>query len=497
MRRMLRIVLVAFGILAVVGTAFALALRAAFDVPAPLPTPAPGGDLGRVVLVEPGGTRTGPVSVRIEGDRIAAIGPPVAKVGSVGDPLDGAFALPGLTDMHAHFPMTGLPGDEEHTALLYLLHGVTTVRFVGGASPESIAAWRERIDRGEAPGPRMFTCGPILDGAEPALFRHDGLASPEAARARVSELADAGVDCIKAYDRLDQPTLEALRETAHARGLPLIGHTPQALSFEAARLDDVQHLRGVHPPFQGERLDHPYFLGAWLRLDDAWLEHVTRVSLEHGITHTPTLVAIEGVVTASDWPRWSATPGMQLWLPHLRDGLWSGQVGFNPPRFASAETVDMVREATRRMGRTVLAFHRAGVELHTGTDASVPNVVPGASLHQELQLWVRAGVGPEAALEASTRTSPHYLGLERAGALAVGAPADLALFRRDPTRDPAALDSLVGVVAGGRLYTRDELMRRLQRYDDHYDGFAYRRVFLPSLRGVLRTVTAALGSQAP
>jgi hypothetical protein len=48
---------------------------------------------------------------------------------------------------------------------------------------------------------------------------------------------------VKPYDRLGRETMVSLRELAHAKGLPVVGHTPQDVPLEVARLDDVQHLR--------------------------------------------------------------------------------------------------------------------------------------------------------------------------------------------------------------------------------------------------------------
>ena len=285
MRRILARVALGLVVAAAAGAAL---LVWAVRPPAPLPAPARGVSLGSVTLVEPGGVRRGPVRLETRGGRIATVGPAAA----LADEFAGATVLPGLTDMHVHFPATGLPGDDEYTLLLMLAHGVTTVRLVGGAAPSDVAALRARIDAGELAGPRLFTCGPIIDGPNPVVPIARSVTTPAEAVALVDELAAQGADCIKAYDQLDQEMLEAIREATHGHGLPLIGHTPQALSFESARLDDVQHLRGVHPPFAGEALHYPHFLGAWRRLDDEWLAHVTRVSRRYGIAHTPTLVAI-------------------------------------------------------------------------------------------------------------------------------------------------------------------------------------------------------------
>lgn len=489
MRRLFRSLIVIGTALVAAVVALAVVIALALDVPAPRPAPERGATLGRVTLVEPDASRRGPASLVIEGGRIARVAAPLDEV----DAFSDAYVLPGLTEMHAHFPATGFPGDEEYTALLFLLHGVTAVRLAGGVSAEATRDWRSRVETGELPGPHFTTCGPWVDGPDPVLPGAISVADADTARTAVRELAASGVDCIKAYDRLDGETTSALREAAHAEGLRVIGHVPQAVSFEDARLDDVQHLRGVHPPFrEDDDLRYPHFLRTWLRADDAWLAQVVELSLRHRIAHTPTLVAVEGTAVSHDWERWRATPTMQLWLPHLRDALWSGEVGFSPGRFASAETVAMVRSANERMIRSVAALHEAGVPIHTGSDANAPNLVPGASLHRELRLLEQARLSPGEALAASTRVSAEWLGLSNPGQIRPDARADLAIFRDDPTRDLAALDSLLAVVADGRLYTREDLEARLTRYQDHYRGFAFDRVLMPLLRGVLQGVTGAV-----
>jgi cytosine/adenosine deaminase-related metal-dependent hydrolase len=479
------------GLAALLGLAVlhAAALGWALRVPEPLRGPERGLQLGRVTLIEPGTMRRSAVGLRVDGGRIGAIGPEAASQDGA---FAGAFVLPGLTDMHVHFPATGFPGDREYTSLLLLRHGVTRVRLTGGADPRTVAQLNAAILEGDLPGPRYFSCGPILDGPDPVIPGSRVVANPDEARAAVAELSAAGADCIKAYDRLDLATTEALRDAAHAERLPIIGHTPQALSLEQAHLDDLQHLRGAHPPFENEVMRYPYFLAAWRRTDEAWLDHVIETSRRYGMAHTPTLVAVEGTVVAADWNAWRRSRTMQLWLPHLRDGLWSGEVGFSPPRFISADAVAMVRDATVQMRRTVRRLYEAGIPLHTGTDSNAPNLVPGASLHRELALFVEAGLEAEQALELSTRRSPAFLGINAAGRLQVGAPADLVLFGEDPTRDLAALETLVAVVQDGRLYEVAELDARLERYQRHYSGFAFSGILMPSLRTGLRALTAWL-----
>ncbi len=481
---LLRVLLVTI-VLVSVWIAFAfLALRA----PEPLATPNRDFELARVILVEPGGSRRGPVRVRVADGRIASIGPPA----STGDAWSDVFVLPGLTEMHAHFPMTGFEGDEEVTSLLFLLHGVTTVRLIGGVEPSVVQSLAEAEKAGLRAVPRYFSCGPILDGPEPVLPSSRSIQSAEQARAAVAELAAAGADCIKAYDHLDLPTVTAMREAAHAQGLQIVGHTPQSVRLEDAHLDDVQHLRGVHPPFEDEPRNFPHLLRPWRRHTEQRIAEVIAISQRHEMAYTPTLVGIEGTIRSFRWAEWHRSPAMQLWLPHLRDAIWNGEVGFSPGRFSSPADLEMIEHAWAQMFRTVEALHAAQIPIHTGTDANAPNVVPGISLHRELVLLTKAGFRAEEALEASTRVSPGFLGIEGAGTLQVGAPADFVLYEEDPTQDLDALATLMAVSRDGRLYSKADLEERLSRYREHYQSFAYQRVLLPTLRTALRGTTALL-----
>jgi imidazolonepropionase-like amidohydrolase len=451
-------------------------LAASLRPPAPLRPPPPGGSFDDVTLVEPGGGRRQRRRLGIEGGRIGSIGP--ART-TADDPYAGAFVLPGLTDMHVHLPAFRLPGELELTAFLLLAHGITTVRVAADGRQGLSPSLRDAVAAGEIAGPRIFSCGPFVDGDPPLWPNSRVVEDAPGARAVVDALADAGVDCVKAYDNLTAEATDALREAAHARGLPLIGHTPRRVAFERARLDDVQHLRGVHPPFRDERMQYPFFLAAWHRTDAAWLDRVTAVSLESNLAHTPTLATIDALLRARDWPRLARSPAFDLVPAPYRDALWHGETGLNAARFMTPEDFEMVGEAFEQMKRTVLHLHRAGVKIHTGTDANAPMLVPGASLHRELALLVEAGLSPEEALALSTRSSPAFLGVDGLGELRAGAPAELAIYREDPTRDLAALDTLLAVVRGGRILPRELLEQQLALYREHFHGVVYRRIMTP------------------
>lgn len=80
----------------------------------------------------------------------------------------------------------------------------------------------------------------------------------------------------------------------------------------------------------------------------------------------------------------------------------------------------------------------AGVDIITGSDASVPvpslgGVAHGASVHHELQYLVRAGLAPVEALRTATATPARRVGLTDRGRIAEAVRADLLLVGGDPT----------------------------------------------------------------
>ena len=87
---------------------------------------------------------------------------------------------------------------------------------------------------------------------------------------------------------------------------------------------------------------------------------------------------------------------------------------------------------------SVMALHKSGVDILAGSDVSEPipslgGLAHGASLHQELQMLVAAGLTPIEALRAATSTPARRFGLNDRGRIVTGVRADLLLVDGDPT----------------------------------------------------------------
>ena len=454
--------------------------------PAPLSPPARGVVLENVTWIVPGGARASGQRIVVEGARIASVGP---AENTASGPFAGAYVTPGFNDLHVHFPPPSLPGQTELFAFLMLYHGVTGARDAGDVTGKSSAPALEGLASGAFAGPRLVSCGYFVDGPDPLWGNSLVVTTPDEGRAAVRRIADEGFACVKAYNGLDAAGLAAVRDEAGKRGLPVIGHVPARVPYEDARLDDAQHLIGVSPPWDavrdGEPPRFPFILETWLRMTDARIEAIIDASLEHDIANTPTLITIDRLVATRDYDAVRAEPDTRLVPGFYRDVVWSPVEGISAARGLAPADFDMIEAAQQVMLRTVKRMHERGVRLHTGTDTLIAFVVPGAALHRELRLLERAGLSPEEALEISTVASAAALGVPGLGTIAPGAPADLVIFREDPTRSLDALDSIVGVIRDGRLYTREALDAQLTRYRDHFDNALYEGLLTPLVRSVL------------
>jgi imidazolonepropionase-like amidohydrolase len=115
-----------------------------------------------------------------------------------------------------------------------------------------------------------------------------------------------------------------------------------------------------------------------------------------------------------------------------------------------------------------LAMFRAGVPFMAGTDtAAGVHIFPGFSLHDELALFVRAGLTPMQALQTATRNPAVFLGrLADMGTVEKGKLADLLLLDANPLEDIANTRRIRAVVLAGRYFGRGDLDRMLKQVEE-------------------------------
>jgi len=406
--------------------------------------------LDNVVVVIPAGARAPHRRLVVREGRIAAI----ESTTRPGEPE--RYVLPGLIDMHVHLPPRIAPGLLDLFQLLLLTHGVTTIREVGSLDGAAFGI-AGAIERGDRVGPRVIPCGPILDGEPAALPVARVVRSRADGEAIVHVLAARGARCVKVYEGISVDALAGIQDAAREVGLPVVGHLPSTLPLAELPLDDVQHL-------------------CYTRCGSASpeeLEAFTERSATRGVAHTPTLVVFEGQELVASAAAHVAVDPYRLMPLFWREVLWRPVVPLQN------------REVLASMQALVRRLHARGVRIHAGTDPIQPFVVPGASVHRELELLVESGLSPEEALAAATSVAGTSLGIQGLGRIEVGAPADLLVLREDPTQDLAALGTLEAVIAGGRLYPIATLRAALEEQRRYFERSAVDLPFRTAARAAM------------
>jgi len=386
-------------------------------------------------------------AVIMRSGRITWIGPRSAvrvPAGAVRVDGHGGYLIPGLWDMHVHFVQ------DTTTLRAYLAAGVTGVRDMGGAIDTTLRL-REEIASGKRLGPEIVTAGLLIDGPKPGLPWRLTAADSVGARDAVDSLAKRGVDFIKVHNGLSRPAYFAVAARAREVGLPFTGHVPfgvsptEAIEAGQASLEHTTALMEVVIPREAAR-SVDGFEAAILSFERDQAPALYREMARRGVWFTPTLVAARG-----SWQRFVADSTIRR-DPTVAASIRAWWADVYPiPQNVPDGLVRGRKLAFERSLHLVHEMHEAHVHLLAGTDVGAFGVLPGASLHEELELLVEAGLPPAEALATATLEPARFLGREGdAGRIAVGQRADLVLLRQNPLEQISAVRGVVGVVRAGQ-----------------------------------------------
>ncbi|MEU9112539.1 amidohydrolase family protein [Streptomyces sp. NPDC048483] len=374
------------------------------------------------------------VDVVVRDGRITAVEPhrPARRGTARTVDASGQTVLPGLWDAHTHPWQTTYGGRQ---TALQLAYGITTAVSCGGFSYEQ-ARIREAVAAGVLAGPRLLTCGELLDGGRVAY----SMGRAHRTRAGLRRSLDRGAaldwDFVKTYVR-----------------------APGWVMAEAARF---AHQRlGVRA---GSHLLTP---GIQLGQDlTTHLQATQRLEFGHAVSGSAhSYQDVEEVYAATDF-HLLATPFSAAALlgddPSLAD---DDRVGRLMPPWDTA----FVREnAGHRptpaqladIGTEVGLYRRVldgGGLVALGTDQPLSPV--GLSLHLCLRALHRGGLSVSRTLRTATALPAKVFGAERdLGTLEVGKLGDMTLVDGDPFRDFAELVRISAVLRGGRVFARRELV---------------------------------------
>jgi hypothetical protein len=360
----------------------------------------------------------------------------------------GLHVVPGLVDGMLSF-------DPEHDAL-YIAHGITTVRDMGG-DPDVIAELKREARRERVPGPHLVSAGGVIDGAPPISASAIVVESVEDVDRFLPLLQSLGMEFVSLMPSAPTALLDAIHARAAALDMPVWGMVPRGLAVGDAIARGHDGFLGLDAflPLDTETAE-PFDRLDWGRVSPLAFRLWAKSFAESGAALVPVLAEGDRLLT----PR-SSDAAELVYLNFFYTAQWLAEwqrrrsVIEDPeagPRFT-----ERTQLANTRRAELVAALSGAGARLVPGSGAPLDWVMPGASLHDELDAWVRAGLAPRDVLRAATAGASDALRLAGRGRIQGGAVADLLVVAGDPRESLAGLRRPERVVVRGRMLARADL----------------------------------------
>jgi imidazolonepropionase-like amidohydrolase len=356
--------------------------------------------------------------------------------------LTGKYIIPGLFDMHAHvanvLKNSYNQSESEDMLSMLLAYGITTIRNTGGPTEQSVAL-KKNISEGKIMGPQIFTAGQLLNTPQiPVLFVEKQVVTEQDVRQEVRNQIEAGVDYVKLYVGLTPKLAQAAIHEAHSNGTKVIGHLYLTSWTDAANLgigdnktavnhiDFLTHGVPVSPFLLSKENqqrflqagDHPFSHFLWLDLVDLngpEIKEMIKAVASNSIPVDPTLDIYELMIKGESQYQY----------------LW--------PK---------VLQLTKML-------YDNGVPILSGTDIPNFDLVPGASLHHELELLVEAGIPPLEVIKIATRNGAQALDIERdVGTIEPGKQADIIILSDNPVDDISNTRKIEAVINNGQFIDR-------------------------------------------
>lgn len=379
--------------------------------------------------------------------------------------IDGAgrFLMPGLADMHMHVRM-----DPQAAFNLLLANGVTTITNMGladGGGKFDHLQLRADVAAGRMDGPRYLVSGPQLTA--------EALPTVADVEPMLDDHVEQGYDVVKVHGDLSMDVYDALIEGARERGLRVTGHSQHQMPLsQSLRMDSIEHVEEfvyVSRDGFGEiaadvfEFMPTYYSHVEQMADPEFRAPIVRDVAASGVYIDATLIIYKMINIWVDDDQFAKLHDDELlaYLPKSTLDRWLGPETNPYRREGFPLSVEHLEANVEIFSALVFELNEAGVPLLLGTD-SFGTLVPGFSIHRELELMVAAGLTPYEALRTGTVNVAAYLDeFDTAGTIEVGKRADFILVEENPLTDIRHVSNVQGVFTQGKWHSAIALARML------------------------------------
>ncbi len=369
-------------------------------------------------------------TIVVDRNQIVAVGkdvqPPAdAKVYNVA----GKTIIPGIVDVHGHLGVSpdGISPQQDWHYFANLAYGVTTSHDPS-SNTEMVFSQSEMVKAGRMVGPRVYSTGTILYGAD-GDFK-TVINSIDDARSSLRRLKAVGAFSVKSYNQPRREQRQQIVEAARELQMQVVPEGGSTFFTNMNEIADghtgIEHNIPVWPVYKDVK--------------SFWNASKTG--------YTPTLIVAYG-----------SQFGENYWYD--RSEVWKNEhlLTFTPPAIVDARSR---RRTTSEYGdyghidaaKATKQIADGGTRVNLGAHGQLQ----GLGAHWELWMLSQGGFTPMQALRCATVNGAAYLGMDKEiGSLEVGKLADLVVLNQNPLDDIRTSDNIKYVMANGRLYDSDSM----------------------------------------
>ncbi|HOY49250.1 MAG TPA: amidohydrolase family protein [Flavobacteriales bacterium] len=364
-----------------------------------------------------------------EGNRITQMGKsadiqPASDVKIV--ECDGKTIIPGLIDVHAHLGTFryGLSPQQQWSYFANLAFGVTTTHDPS-SNTEMVFSQSEMVKAGTMTGPRIFSTGIILYGADGDF------------RAQINNLEDAqfalkrtkafGAFSVKSYNQPRRNQRQQVITGARELGMEVV---PEGGSHFFHNMSMI--------------LDGHTGIEHNIPVADIY-DDVVKLWSNSKTGYTPTLIVSYGAVNGE-------------YYFYEKDKVWENArlLNFTPralidsrARYRTAVPDEEYDNGHIQVARSCKKLADAGVKVNLGAHGQIQ----GVGAHWELKMLASGGMSNYQALKCATVNGAYYIGMEKdLGTLEVGKLADFVVLDSNPLDDINNIGSIRYTVANGNAF---------------------------------------------
>ena len=343
--------------------------------------------------------------------------------------LTGKTIMPGIIDVHAHLHASpdGISPQQDWNYFANLSFGVTTSHDPS-SNTEMVFSQSEMLKAGRMIGPRVYSTGTILYGAD-GDFKAV-INSLDDARSHLRRLKEVGAFSVKSYNQPRREQRQQIIEAARELQMEVVPEGGSNLFMDMTMVMDghtgIEHNLPVWPIYKDVK-------SFWNASKSGY---------------TPTLIVAFGTQF-----------GENYWYD--RTQVWKNDhlLNFTPQTLIDARSR---RRTTSEYGdyghievsKYVKEIADGGTKVNLGAHGQLQ----GLGAHWELWMLVQGGMTPMQALHSATINGAAYLGMDKEiGSLETGKLADMVILNENPLDDIRNSDKIKYVMVNGRLYDAETM----------------------------------------